>query len=172
MSDAIACTWTGREFVPARRFIERAEREFIIGPAYWLNIEAERTEKSHKHEFAWLREAWKQIPDDLAEAYPTSEHLRKRALIQAGFFDEQIIDAGSNAAALRVAQGIRAIPGEDFSMVFVRGVFVIIRRAKSQAKRAMNAAEFQRSKTAVLEIVSELIGTDPATLQANAGRAA
>jgi hypothetical protein len=158
MADAIACRWSNGAFFPTDRFVEQTQERFVDGAVYWLNVEPERSEKSHGHEFAWLKEAWKQLPESLADQYPSTEHLRKRALIQGGFYDEQIIDAGSNAAALRVCQGIKAFPGEAFSMVFVRGSFVVVRRAKSQSKKAMGAADFQRSKQAVLEIVSELIG--------------
>ena len=163
--EAIACTWTGKGFLPTPRFQTAAAENFAERAVYWLNVEAQRTDKTHKHEFAWIKEAWRQLPDELAESYPTAEHLRKRALIQGGYFDEQAIDAGSNAAALRVAQGIRAFPGETFSMVFVRGPFCIVRRAQSQSHRAMGAQAFNESKRKILEIISEMIGVEPATLE-------
>jgi hypothetical protein len=95
--------------------------------------------------------------------HPTSEHLRKRALIQGGFYSEHLVDAGSNAAALRVAAFMRSV--DPFAMVVVRGPFAIMRTASSQSRRAMGAADFQRSKTAVLEIVSDMIGVAPAQLE-------
>ena len=165
MSDLIACRASNGALIPTDRFTARADELFVDGAVYWVNVEAERTEKSHRHEFAWLKEAWKQIPERLAAEYPTTEHLRKRALIEGGFYDEQVIDAGSEAAALRVMQAVRSFPGECFSMVFIRGRYVFVRRAKSQSKAAMGAADFQRSKTAILEIVSDLIGVTPQTLQ-------
>lgn len=152
-------------FFPLRAFAERAGREFVDEAVYQLAPHEDRSDKTHRHEFAFIREAWKQLPEELAEAYPSPKALRKRALIAAGFYTEQIIDAGSNAAALRVASGIRAFPGDDFPIVVVRGPLVAIRRAKSQSYRAMDRAEFARSKEAVLAVVAELIGVDPEALQ-------
>ncbi len=53
--------------------------------------------------------------------------------------------AGSNAAALRVASGIKS--REEFSVVIVRESIVVIRDPKSQSVRAMGPKEFQASKT-------------------------
>jgi len=122
----------------------------------------DRSPASHSHEFAWLKDAWNNLPEKLADNFPTPEHLRKRALIDANYYDEMIIDAGSNAAALRVAAGFRQI--DDFALVIVRGVHVIRRTAKSQSRRAMNKQEFQESKTAIMEIVSNMIGVKPGTV--------
>lgn len=161
-------TWDGESMRPRRPSV--ADRYFVIGQEYRLMEEQERSEATHRHEFAWLREAWKNLPESLADEYPSPDALRKRGLIQAGFYDESIIDAGSNAAALRVAAAFRS--REEFSLVIVRGVFVVIRTAKSQSRRAMNKDEFQRSKTALLEVVAEMVGVTPAELNANAGQAA
>lgn len=162
--------WDGEAMHPRRAAL--ADRYFVVGETYRLVEHLERSDLTHRHEFAWIREAWKNLPEGLADEYPTPDHLRKRALISGGWYDEQIIDAGTNAAALRVAQGVRSFPGEDFSVVYVRGAFVVVRRAKSQSKRAMGAKDFQASKQKILEVVSELIGADPGRLLNESGRAA
>jgi hypothetical protein len=162
MSDAMAFRARPGGFVPTPRFQEAFRENFVTDATYWLNVEPERSEKTHNHEFGWLSEAWKTLPDHLADQMPTSEHLRKRALIDAGYYTEQIIDVGSNAAALRVAAYAR---GEDqFAYVVVRGPIVAVRKAKSQSRRAMGAADFQASKTAILDLISSWIGVAPADL--------
>ncbi len=140
----------------------RADAYYTVGERYLMAPISERSYASHRHEFAWLREAWKSLPEALADQYPTTEHLRKRALIDAGFYDESITDAGTAAAAIRVAAAFRAI--DDFSLVIVRGPYVIRRTAKSQSRRAMGGAEFQRSKTAIMEVVAGMLGVDPGEL--------
>lgn len=152
--------WDGDTMVP--RYPKLADSRFTIGQDYLLADTEDRSDISHKHEFAWLREAWRSLPESLAEQYPTVEYLRKRALIQGGFYDETIIDAGSNAAAIRVAAAVRAM--DDFALVFVRGVFAIRRVAKSQSRRAMPKGEFQASKTAIMGIVADLLGVSVETL--------
>lgn len=161
-------TWDGEAMVP--RHPRRADQLFVVGETYPLIIHEDRSAASHSHEFAWLREAWLNLPEALADIYPSPEHLRKRALIEAGFYDETIVDAGNNAAALRVAAVFRA--REEFSLVIVRGPAVVIRTAKSQSRRAMNKREFQESKAAIMEVIAGMIGTPPATLSREAGRAA
>lgn len=151
-------------FQVERRFQNAVAADYGAGEVVTLDQVHERSDATHKHEFAWLKEAWRNLPEPLADEYPTPEHLRKRALIDSGFYDEQIIDAGSNAAALRVAQGIRARPGEAFSLVIVRGPAVVIRTARSQARGAMDAKTFQASKTAIIETVSALLGVTPEQL--------
>lgn len=153
------------EFRPATPYIaKRCDQEFVVGELTPMQRWEERSTATHNHEFAWLKEAWLNLPENLADQYPTAEHLRKRGLIQAGYYDEMTVDAGSNAAALRVAAAMQAI--DTFAMVFVRGPFVIRRTAKSQSRRAMDKQAFQESKSKLMEVVAELIGVDPATLQA------
>lgn len=148
--------------VPAKRFQVEAARRYEPHQTYLMEEVQERSVASHNHEFGWLKEAWSNLPEAIADLYPHPEHLRKRALIEAGYYNEEIVDAGTNAAALRVASSFRK--REEFSLVIVRGHFVILRTAKSQSRRAMKKEEFQASKTAIMEVIAAMIGVDPATL--------
>jgi hypothetical protein len=149
-------------FEVERRFQNAVAAEFGEGEIVTLVSQHERSDASHAHEFAWLREAWLSLPEALADQFPTSDHLRKRALILAGFYQETIVDAGSNAAALRVAGFVRSIDG--FAHVVVRGPLVVTRWAKSQSRRSMDKAEFQASKQGIIDVVSEMLGVTPEQL--------
>jgi len=153
--------WNGEAMVPRSQMA--ADQYFVIGEYYRMVEHEDRSDASHKHEFAFLREAWRNLPEELAPLYPTPEHLRKRALIQAGWYDEQIINAGSNAVAVRLAAVARGY--DEFALISITDEVVIIRTAKSQSRRAMNKDEWQKSKSDVLEIVSEMIGVEPAQLE-------
>lgn len=166
----LSFTWQGDGFTPLPRCQAECDRRYIVGRIYRLMEWEDRSPASHSHQFAWLHEAWANLPEDLRDLYPTAEHLRKRALIQAGFYDEEIIDTGSATAALRVGAFVHK--SDEFAVVILRGPLVIVRSAKSQSHRSMDRATFQRSKDAVLEIVAGLIGVTPAELQANTGKAA
>jgi hypothetical protein len=161
-------TWDGEALVP--RSARAADEQFVIGQVYRMTELEERSGNSHRHQFAWLKEAWKQLPENLAELYPSPEHLRKRALIDAGFYHEQIVDCSTDAAALRVASSFRA--RDDFLLVIVRGPAVVIREAKSQSARRMDHKEFQASKTGLMEVISAMIGVTPEQLTQESGRAA
>lgn len=165
---ALAYRWDGEALRPLRPKL--AAQEFLPGGVYWLEQEQRRSEASHRHEFAWLRDAWENLPEALADRFATPDHLRKAALIEGGFYSETIIDCGAKAAALRVAAFAR---GEDeFAHVVTRGPLVVVRKAKSQSRRSMTPNEFEDSKKAIIRIVSTLIGVTPDELMREAGRAA
>lgn len=162
--------WDGEYLTPLGRSRADCDAELVIGEIYRFERIDQRSEASHKHQFAWLHEAWRNLPEDLIDMYPTPEHLRKRVLIQAGYFDETIIDVGNRSGALRVATAMRSI--DDFAYVGVRGSVVVRRTAKSQARGKMDKKAFNESKAAILAIVAEMIGVSASDLEQNAGRAA
>lgn len=157
--------------VPATTFMARlADKAFVVGEVYRLTEEHERSAASHRHFFAVIHDAWLNLPEGTAERFPTSEHLRKYALIKAGYRDERTFVAGSRAEALRLAAFVRPI--DDFAIVTTSGATVTIWTAKSQSVRAMGGKAFQESKQAVLDVIADLIGVDPTTLSREAGQAA
>jgi len=132
-------------------------------------VEQPRSRASHNHQFARLHDAWMN-PEDIAHLYPSDEHLRKRALIEAGYYHELAVDAGSRAAALRVAATVPAL--DEFAFAQVEGPIVLIRRAKSQSMRAMGGKQFYESKAAIMQVITDMLSVTPAELAKNAGRAA
>lgn len=170
MTEPITFYWDGEVMRPASpRNLAACDKEFVVGERYALMRYEERSTASHNHEFAWLAEAWRNLPEQYADMFPSPEVLRKRALIDAGFYNETVVDAGSNAAALRVASAFRA--RDEFAAVVVRGPIVVIRDAKSQSRRAMDRREFQASKEALMEVVASMLGVTVGDLMANAGMA-
>lgn len=163
MAEALAFIKTPEGFVPTPRFEQAFQEKFVDGAAYWLTVEAERTDKSHNHEFAWLAEAWKTLPDHLATEYPTSESLRKRALIATGYCTVSDYVCSSRAEALRWAANLRR-EADDYALVVVSQTVVRVYRAMSQSRRAMKGPEFQASKQAILDWVSDLLGVEPGQL--------
>ena len=170
MTTPITFECTAGAMVPLKRFHNAYRDAYEPGKTYRLAEVQDRSWISHNHQFAWLKTAWLNLPEAIADLYPTPEHLRKRALIEAGFYNEDAVDCGSNAAALRVASYVRS--KDDFALVIVRGVFVIVRTAKSQSRRAMKKQEFQASKTAIIEIIENMIGAERGSLEREAGKAA
>lgn len=156
-----AFRWEGDSFVPLRP--KYADRELVVGRVYWLTEvrNVEPSGRSWRHMFAVIKKSWENLPEDLKDDYPTPEALRKRALIQAGFYDETVIEVSDTAAAGLLAAVLRRRNG--LSHVIVRPGCVIQREAKSQ--KDMEREEFQRSKDAIFGIVSDLIGVDIATLE-------
>jgi hypothetical protein len=162
------CRWDGESFVPLRP--KEADKHYVIGEVYPLIVHEERSAASHKQYFASLHEAWMNLPEAEADRFPSPDHLRKRALVEAGYFDEEIIDCGSNKVAPNVGAAIRK--RDDFAVIFIRDQFVIVRSAKSQSMRAMGKAVFQKSKDAVLDIAWGLCGMKASEAKQHVGKAA
>lgn len=158
--------WTGEAMRPTSRFSRMADRQYVVGELYLIDAIEERSGKSHNHYFAIVNQAWVNLPEDIAERFSSSEHLRKFALIKAGFRDERSIVCASKAEALRVAGFVK--PLDEYAVVTVLEAVVTVYTAKSQSAKAMGKAKFQESKEAVLGVLAGLIGVEPAAL----GRAA
>lgn len=170
MTAPIPMRWDGESFTPLPRFAGECDKLFVVGQVHRMVEVQDRSAKSHAHFFAAVSEAWANLPDHLAERFPTADHLRKFALIKGGWADSRQIVAASKAEAVRLAAFIR--PMDAYAVVTVDGSVVTVWTARSQDMRSMGATEFQRSKDAVLRIIAEMIGTTADTLAANAGRAA
>jgi hypothetical protein len=125
---------------------------------------------SHNQYFAAVTEAWKNLPEEYADQFPSVDHLRKWCLIKAGYRDERTIACSSKAEAQRIAAFIK--PMDSFAVVVVREATVAVYTAKSQSMKAQGKKDFQESKAAVLEILAGMIGTSSETLKNNAGQAA
>lgn len=164
----LAFDWTGDAMSP--KLPKLADRYYVVGEVYRLAPHEDRSAVSHRHYFATINEAHGNLPEELAERLPTPEHLRKFALIKAGFCKSHAMTFTTKGEAMKTGAFIR--PMDEFAVVDVDGLVVTVYAAESQSMRAMGKKRFQESKDAVLRIVSELIGTDPTTLRQNAARAA
>ena len=154
-------TWDGEAMTP--RHPRLADRHFVIGESYTLVEHQERSSATHAHFFASIAEAHANLPDHWAERLPTPEHLRRYALVRAGFCDSHTLVASSKAEAQRLAAFIR--PVDEFAVVTVEGCTVTRYTAKSQSYRAMGKQDFARSKTAVLEVIADLLGVAPGDIE-------
>ncbi|MDR3571234.1 MAG: hypothetical protein P4L81_03475 [Candidatus Pacebacteria bacterium] len=170
MTAPIVFTWTGSEMKPLRRFEKACDNAFVIGENYSLAEHLDRSANTHRHFFAALHDAWLNLPEAVAERFPTEESLRKFALIKCGFADSRQFVAASKAEATRLAAFIR--PSDEYALVTVSGHVVTVWTAQSQSMRAMGKERFQESKTRVLDYVASLISVAPAQLAREAGQAA
>lgn len=158
--------WDGDAMVPRAAFKKRCDEEFVVGEIYRLEAREERSINSHRHYFAAIREAWINLPEHMAERYASPEHLRKTALIKAGYRNERAIACTSPAEAVKVAAFLTPI--DEYAVVVVRGNVVYHLTAKSQSMKAMGKKEFGESKEAVLNAVAALIDVTPEELRKSA----
>ncbi len=130
-----------------------------------------RSQASHGHYFATLRQCWLHMPENLQQDFPTSHILRKWALIKAGYRDEAIYAAETSEEAERVAVLARQIK-DDYCIALVRDNVVKILTAKSQDAHHMDAATFNKSKDAVFDVIGALIGVPVEEIKENDRRSA
>lgn len=152
-------TWDGEAMQIRPGFQRQADGQFCVGETYRLEVVEPRSEISHRHEFAWLREAWASLPFDLAMAHPTAEHLRKWALIQAGFCTVADYACMFKTETHRLAASLRQ-QTDEYAVVIVDEENRVVRvlKPESQSMRAMGNERFKASKAAIMDVVSGLIG--------------
>jgi hypothetical protein len=161
-------TWDGESMHPL--FPRRADAHYVVGMEYRLAPYEERSRASHNQYFASVHEAWTNLPEDMADRYPTEDHLRKWALIKAGYRDERSTVCGSKAEAVRFAAFVRPI--DDYAVVVANDCTVTVYTAKSQSMRAMGKETFQESKSRVLDVLAAMIGVGTEDLKRNTGKVA
>lgn len=134
------------------------DKALVIGEVLtWEHIEV-RSPESHKHFFAAVHDAWLNLPEAISMEFPTSEHLRKFCLIKAGFCTVTKIACMTNREAVKLISSISEM--DSFAVCEVSGNIATVYRAHSQSMKNMGKKDFQASKSAVLEILSAMIGTE------------
>ena len=142
------------------------------GEMVFVSIDRARSAVNHKHQFAWIKDAWLNLPET-AQGQPwadTPETLRKHALIATGYHQSLTLDCGANATAQRVKAALLAaeVKAHGYALGQVRGPVVRIWTPESQSMRAMGGDRFKESKAAILDWIAAQIGVSPEEL----GRAA
>lgn len=156
IAPTIPMVWDGEIFKPvSQRWGLVADKYFVVGAVYNLDVREERSQRSHAHYFATINEAWNNLPERIARRFGTPDHLRRYALIRAGFYDERSFACGSSEVARTIAVEMKRM--DTYAFVVVRDTVVIVYNAKSQSMRAMGAKEFQRSKEGVLAILADML---------------
>lgn len=159
----IRVMWKDGAFVPSDRQLDYCRKEFGEGEIITFERNEERSAASHNHQFAWLHDAWLNLPERIARKHQTDEHLRKWALIETGYCHEDITVWDSPKDAMTAGLMMRKL--DTYCVVVISGRTVRRYTAMSQSIRSMGKDKFQQSKTAILELVSFLIGVAPDQLR-------
>lgn len=139
------------------------------GEVVTVSIERQRSGVSHRHQFAWLKEAWENLPEHLMDMpwAETADSMRKHALIATGFCNKTVLDCGAKATAQRVKVALLAaeVKAHGYAIGSVSGPVVTIWTPESQSVRAMGGDRFKASKSAILDWVAGQIGCSPDDLK-------
>lgn len=137
----------------------RADKELVIGEVMrWVPF-AERSPESHRHLFKVIADAWANLPERLADEFPSPETLRKWALIEAGHCTVTHLAFANNGEAQKALALMREMDG--YSQVGINDKVIVVKRAKSIAYMAVRKREdFQVLKDKVFHALSVLTGAD------------
>lgn len=143
------------------------------GEVVFAEVERGRSAASHKHQWAWIAEAWRHLPESMADQSfaRSSEALRKHALIETGYCNCEVLTfAGPSAAEQAAPFMLRlATQAHGYARAEIDGRMVRVWTPHSQSHQAMGGARFQASKTAVLGWIAGLIGVEPGQLLREVG---
>lgn len=153
--------WTGTTFDPLGNASWQCRETLIGGERVWLTVEHSRSAASHRHFFAQVRDLWFTLPESLSSApyAKNPETLRKHALIATGYCVSEtfLMPSGNAGDAEHFAYFLRGLTGSDYAVVTAVDGAVFRYTARSQSHKSMPGAEFQNSKTAVLEWIENLL---------------
>lgn len=169
----IRCRWNGEALLPVGHYgLSAAREQMQPGDTVIIAIDHPRSPNTHNHQFAEVADAWRHLPEAVQNMpwAANPDTLRKHALIVTGFHNVETVDAGSKAAAERVAALLsrHATAAHGYAITRAKGPLVTCWTPVSQSMRAMGAKDFQRSKEAVLNWIAAQIGVTPEQLEGNA----
>jgi hypothetical protein len=143
------------------------------GEVVTIRVVREREMRSHRHYFASIEEAWKNLPEELEDApyAVSSDALRKHALIATGHCKVVTATLSDEATAQEHARFLRRelMEAHGYAVVVARGNIIRCFTPLSQKLTEMDAETFQQSKKDTLEWISKQIGTSAADLHRAAG---
>lgn len=177
MNAPLTFSWDGEAMCPVGRARTECDQRFVVGMKYvFEEVEDEVSSASRGHFFASIRDLWETLTDDQRERFPSSDALRKWALIESGFCHELFSPCPTTAEAVRQHNNLMlmAAMSEDMSSWIIsrEGTVVRVLKPKSQKARLMKKAEFEASKKACFKVIAEKLGVAPDHLERNAGMAA
>lgn len=153
-------------FYPLDAYKRLAADSYGDGEIITLAPIEDRSPQSHRFYFAVINKAHANLPEGLAERFPTADALRYYALIRAGYRREHTKVFSSPSDAAMGAALVK--PNNYDTIVNVAGNVVTIWSAESQSPREMPKERFEASKAAVFDVLASMIGVDPVSLLENA----
>ena len=121
----------------------------------------QRTDASHGHYFATIRDLWETLPETLAGMpYAKSpEHFRKHALIVTGFCDTDVMDCEDHQVAVAAAPLIAKMARREhgYAIITVRETLINCTTPHSQSYDVMKKDKFEESKNKVLDWMHQIL---------------
>ncbi|MEL6467071.1 MAG: hypothetical protein AAFQ58_19085 [Pseudomonadota bacterium] len=151
------------------RVLANHQLDLDEGELCLIDLDRARSGNTHRHQFAWVKEAWLNLPEDKVNMpwAETPETMRKHALIATGFHDTYTLDCGEHLTARKLKAALLAaeVRAHGYAVGQVKGTALTIWTPKSQSHRQMGRDQFQASKSAILDWISAQLGVEPKELE-------
>lgn len=109
--------------------------------------------------FAAIRDSHSNLRDEHLSRFPSSEHLRKHALIAAGWCDVMTVLAGSKAAAPGIAAALQS--KDRYCLIVIRGEVLTVYTARSMSRNSLLKPQFKDVALKAFAWIDETTGVDP-----------
>ena len=168
-NDLVRCVFNGSTLEPDGNYAAAQLHDKLgAGEVVAVDLNPERSRKTHNHQFGFVRQAWLNLPEEHKDApwAANEDHLRHHALIACGFCHTDMIALGAEDRATRLAEFLRNGDEREgrYSIVTTKGPVAYRITAESQKLKNMGRYRFQESKQAILEWLADLIGVKPEEL--------
>lgn len=164
--------WSSENCVlrPMKRDLDRCRKHLVDGEVYHLEPIDEVQAGIDKAYHITMREAWKNLPEELSLKFPSSDDFRKHCLCACGFATTRRVGPFASVKAARDAIGAFSASAAQIEL---DGAFVVVTTPMSQAMRGdMTREERWRSYRETQDLAAALVGVTPKQLEDNAERAA
>lgn len=141
---------------PLERFKALCDHQFVVGEEYPLGLFANRSPKSLQYYMGRVQAGFDNLPENLKEKYPSPEHLRAWCLCRVGYATHRQYVMKNAAEARKMAREERK--DHPYAVIAIKDETVDVWNARSQSRNVMEEAEFEESKSKVLDLISQIIG--------------
>lgn len=141
------------------------EEQLQQGATVVFTEDKERSSKQHRWLFACIRKAFETLPEKQIPRFPTAEHLRKGALIKAGWCDihQQAFSSAKVAdlAAKSFKLGVNLTTGgKNYTLAIANDNVVTYAVPRSISFKACRGPDWEAVCIGVINYLSELVECD------------
>lgn len=141
--------WTAEGVMaPLPRFKRLCDRQYAVHEQYALAPVDNISDSSRRGFFGAIRETWRNLPED-DNRFPSEEHLRKRALVGAGWaaHSQYVLDTPTDAKKLAVILRRH----DEYAVIRVSGNTLDVWVAKSIGGGQITPEEWKQVKPRALD---------------------
>ena len=165
----ISAQWDGEVLRPLRRHARACDDTLTVGEVYRIEVVDEAQSARDRQFHAALREAWLNLPEAIAEEFPSVESFRHYLLVKCGYCTTVRLPFASERAA---RESLPLLQTEGAILHVERAVVTVIRPMSQKLRGGMPKEQRLQSYRDVADMAAGMVGVTPAQIAANVDQAA